>query len=131
MRVAFIMLRNIWKAKQIKTNTKLRIINSNVNVSNTTLWKMIKQLSIENETKEIRWWIGHTLRKPPETTTRQDTTCNPPGKKRRGRPRNTWQRDKRHRKRNKRDGIHDESNGEDGHGQKTVAFLGRWPMLPA
>ena len=22
-------------------------------------------------------------------------------------------------------------DGEDGHGQKTVAFLGRWPMLPA
>ncbi|KAK2175485.1 hypothetical protein NP493_728g00008 [Ridgeia piscesae] len=29
-RVAFIMLRKIWRAKQIKTNTKLRIFNSNV-----------------------------------------------------------------------------------------------------
>ena len=29
-RVAFIMLRKIWTAKQIKTNTKLRIFNSNV-----------------------------------------------------------------------------------------------------
>ena len=53
----------------------------------------------------------------------------PPGKRRRGRPRNTWQRDTE--KRNKGDGIRQERNGEDGHGQKTVAFLGRWPMLPA
>ena len=29
-RVAFIMLRKIWRAKQIKINTKLRIFNSNV-----------------------------------------------------------------------------------------------------
>ena len=29
-RVAFIMLRKIWRAKQIKTNTKLRIFNSNI-----------------------------------------------------------------------------------------------------
>ncbi|KAK2188443.1 hypothetical protein NP493_132g05029 [Ridgeia piscesae] len=29
-RVAFIMLRNSWRAKQIKINTKLRIFNSNV-----------------------------------------------------------------------------------------------------
>ena len=29
-RVAFIMLRKIWEAKQIKINTKLRIFNSNV-----------------------------------------------------------------------------------------------------
>ena len=37
----------------------------------------------------------------------------------------------RHRKENKRDGLHQERYGEDGHGQKTVAFLGRWPMFPA
>ena len=38
---------------------------------------------------------------------------------------------KRHRKGNKRDGIHQERDGEDGHGQTTMTFLGRWPMLPA
>ena len=38
-------------------------------------------------------WIGHTLRKQPETITRQAITWNTPGKTRRGRPRNTWQRD--------------------------------------
>ena len=121
------------KIKQIKTNTKLRIFNSNVKavllcvsetwrstqktlkriqtfinkclrrilhlkwtdkISNTTLWKMTKQLPIENEIKKRKWrWIGHTLRKPPNTITRQAITWNPPGKRRRGRPRNTWQRD--------------------------------------
>ena len=38
-------------------------------------------------------WIGHTLRKPPKTITRQAITWNPFWKRRRGRPRNTWQRD--------------------------------------
>jgi len=49
---------------------------------------------IENEIKKRKCrWIGHTLRKPPETVTRQAITWNPSGKRRRGRPRNTWQRD--------------------------------------
>ena len=61
-------------------------------VSNTTYWKMTKHLLTENEIKKRKWrWIG--LRKPPETITRQAITWNPPGKRRRGRPRNTWQRD--------------------------------------
>ena len=90
-RVQFIMLRIFLRAKQIKTNTKLRIFNSNVKavllygsetwrstqktlkriqtfinkclrrilhlkwtdkISNTTLWKMTKQLPIENEIKK-------------------------------------------------------------------------------
>ena len=97
-------------------------------ISNTTLWKMTKQLPIENEMKRKWRWIGHTLRKPPNTITRETITWNPPGKRRRGRPRTTWQR---HGKRNEGDGIHQERNRKDGHGQKTVAFLGRWPMLPA
>ena len=132
-RVAFIMLRKIWRAKRIKINTKMRLFNSNVKavllygaetwrttqktlkkiqtfintclrrilhlkwtdkVPNTTLWKTTKQLPIENEIKKRKWrWIGHTLRKPPESITRQAITWNPPGKRRRGRPRNTWQRD--------------------------------------
>ena len=124
-KVAFIMLRTIWRAKRIKINTKLRLFNSNVKavllyraetwrttqktlkkiqtfinkclrrilhlkwtdkVPNTTLWKTTKQLPIENEIKKRKWrWIGHTLRKPPESITRQAITWNPPGKRRRGR----------------------------------------------
>ena len=105
------MFRNIWKAKQIKINTKLIIFISIVKavlfygsdtwrstqktskriqifinkclrrilhlkwsdkVSNTTLWKWTKQLSIENEIKKRKWrWIGHTPMKPPEIITGQ------------------------------------------------------------
>ena len=36
-----------------------------------------------------------------------------------------------HEKRNKEDGIHQETDGEDGHKQSTVVFFYRWPMLPA
>ena len=60
-----------------------------------------------------KWrWIGHILRKPPETITRQTITWNPQG---RGEEvghetpgKETW-------KRNKGDGIHQERNCEDGH----------------
>ena len=73
-------------------------------VSNTKFWKMTKELPIENETEKRKWrWIGHTLRKPPETFTLQANTWNPPGKRRRGRPRNTWQRNTGKKKQRKLD----------------------------
>ncbi|KAK2183276.1 hypothetical protein NP493_316g02064 [Ridgeia piscesae] len=167
-RVAFIM-RTIWRAKQIKNNTKLRIFNSNVNavllygsetwrstqntltriqtfinkclrrilhlkwtdkIYNTTLWKMTKQLPIANEIKKGKWrWIGHTHRKPPNTITRQAITWNPQGKRRR--PRNTCQRDTE--KETKEMGYtrREMKRMATDRKQKTVAFLGRWPMLPA
>ena len=118
------MLRNIWRAKQIKINIKLRIFNSNVKavllyasetwrstqktlkriqtfinkclrrvlllkwtdkVSNTTLWKMTKQLPTENEINNRKWrWIGHILRKPPAIITRQAITWNPHSPRGRG-----------------------------------------------
>ena len=63
-------------------------------VSTTTLWKMTKQLPIENEIKKRKWrWIGHRLRKPPETITHQAITRSRTRKRRRGRPRSTWHRD--------------------------------------
>ena len=47
-------------------------------------------LPMENEIKKRKWrWIGHTLRISTETITRQAITWNHPGKRRRGRPRNT------------------------------------------
>ncbi len=94
-------------------------------VCNITLWKWTKQLPIENEIKKRKWrWIGHALRKPPETITRQAITWNPPGKRRRGRPRNTWQSDT---ERERSDGLNQERDGEDGHGH--VAFLGRLHII--
>nr|XP_055041698.1 LOW QUALITY PROTEIN: uncharacterized protein LOC129429201 [Misgurnus anguillicaudatus] len=41
-----------------------------------------------------RWaWLGHTLRKPTDNITKQALTWNPQGKRKQGRPRNTWRRD--------------------------------------
>ena len=63
-------------------------------VSNNTLWTKTNQLPVEIEIKRRKWhWIGHTLRKPTSSITRQALTWNPQGKRKRGRPRNTWRRD--------------------------------------
>ena len=132
-RAAFIMLRNIWRSRQLLTKTKLRFFNSNVKavllygsetwrttksttkkiqtfingclrkilqihwpetISNRDLWQRTGQLEADKEIKRRRWrWIGHTLRKPPTSITRQALTWNPQGKRKRGRPRNSWRRD--------------------------------------
>ena len=40
-----------------------------------------------------KWrWIGHILRKPANNITRQALRWNPQGKRKRGRPRNSWRR---------------------------------------
>ena len=90
------------------TKTTIRMIQTFVNtclrrllqihwpdtISNTELWRKTSQLAVEEEIRSRRWrWIGHTLRKPPDNITRQALTWNPQGKRRRGRPRNTWRRD--------------------------------------
>ena len=63
-------------------------------ISNMELWNRTQQLPAEIEIGRRRWnWIGHTLRKPTSSTTRQALTWNPQGKRRRGRPCNTWRRD--------------------------------------
>ena len=63
-------------------------------ISNNELWKRTNQKPAEEEILKRRWrWIGHTLRKPASNTTRQSLKWNPQGKRKRGRPRNTWRRD--------------------------------------
>ena len=63
-------------------------------ISNEDLWRRTNQQPIENEIKKRRWrWIGHTLRKPQSSITRHCLTWTPQGKRKRGRPRNTWKRD--------------------------------------
>lgn len=63
-------------------------------ISNTNLCQRTGQLPIEEDIRKRRWgWIGHTLRKPPANVTRQALKWNPQGKRKRGRPRNTWQQD--------------------------------------
>ena len=62
-------------------------------ISNANLWERTCQLPAEEEIRKRRWgWIGHTLRKPPTSITRQALRWNPQGKRKRGRPRNTWRR---------------------------------------
>ena len=63
-------------------------------ISNKDLWQMAGLPPVEEEIKRRRWgWIGHTLRKPNNSITRQALRWNPQGKRKRGRPKNTWRRD--------------------------------------
>ena len=63
-------------------------------ISNADLWERTNQVPAEEEIRRRRWrWIRHTLRKPSTNITRQALTWNPQGKRKRGRPKNTWRRD--------------------------------------
>ena len=71
----------------------LRIYYPNT-IRNEELWRRTGHRRIEVEIQRRRWrWIGHTLRKPATNITRQALQWNPQGKRKRGRPRNTWRRD--------------------------------------
>ena len=118
-RGAFIMLKKVWTSKEISTETKMRIFNSNVKsvlFYGCETWKTtgIVQRRLQTfldtclrrilfgirwsdrERNEVLWeragqilkrkwsWIGHTLRKPPNNTTRQALRWNPQGKRKRG-----------------------------------------------
>ena len=127
-RAAFVMLKNIWSSKKIRTRTKLRIFNSNVKsvllygcetwrttktmlqkiqtffntflrriyntrwpemIPNEELWERAGQEPVAKQILKRKWgWIGHTL-----SITRQALTWNPQGKRKRGRPCNSWRRD--------------------------------------
>ena len=63
-------------------------------ISNEELWRRTNQQPVEEDILQRCWrWIGHTLRKPASNTIRQYLTWNPQGKRKRGRPRNTWRHD--------------------------------------
>ena len=85
------------KSMQTFVNQCLRIILGIQwmdKVSNKDLWERTSQVQIEIEILKRRWgWLGHTLRKPNTNITRQALTWNPQGKRKRGRPKNTWRRD--------------------------------------
>ena len=57
-------------------------------------WERAGQEPVAKQILRRKWgWIGHTLRKPASSTTRQALTWNPQGKRKRGWPRNSWRRD--------------------------------------
>ena len=49
-------------------------------IANEELWLRTRQRPMMKDMKLRKWkWIGHTLRKPKESITRQALTWNPPG----------------------------------------------------
>src|ERR1700729_2445791 len=49
-----------------------------------------KEEAMEQQIMNRKWrWIGHTLRKPDSSITRQALSWNPQGKRKQGRPKNT------------------------------------------
>nr|KAG5698646.1 hypothetical protein BaRGS_003160 [Batillaria attramentaria] len=62
-------------------------------ISDEDLWNRTKQTPIGEDIKKRKWgWIGHTMRKSPSNITRQALDWNPQGKRKVGRPRQTWRR---------------------------------------
>ena len=62
-------------------------------ISNAALWEQTRQIPVKDDIIQRKWrWVGHTLRRP-ESIARQSLTWNPQGKRKKGRPRNTWRRD--------------------------------------
>ena len=63
-------------------------------IRNEDLWERAGQEPMAKQIlRRKRGWIGHTLRKPASSTTRQALTWDPQGKRKSGRPRNSWRRD--------------------------------------
>jgi hypothetical protein len=61
--------------------------------SNTEFYQRTNQIPVCTEIKRRKWrWIGHTLRKPDENIAKQCFEWNPEGRRKAGRPRNTWKR---------------------------------------
>ena len=62
-------------------------------ISNKELWRKTKQQPINLTIRSRPWkWIGHTLRKA-NNITKQSLEWSPQGKRKRGRPKNSWRRD--------------------------------------
>ena len=63
-------------------------------IRNKDLWERAGQELVAKHILRRKWgWIGHTLRKLASSTTCQALTWNPQGKRKRGRPRNSWRQD--------------------------------------
>lgn len=129
---AFGQLKSIWDTRQLSTQTKLKLFNSNVKpvllygcetwrvtktstkrlqtfinrclrrilkifwpdtIRNTDLLHITNQPEVHIEIRKRKWgWIGHTLRQPNEDIARIALEWNPQGKRRPGRPAQTWRR---------------------------------------
>ena len=92
-----------WRVTKTNTNKLQTFINKCLRnilqirwpemIPNKELWEKTGQEQIIVETKRRKWgWISHTLWKPATYTTRQALSWNPQGKRKVGRPRQTWRR---------------------------------------
>lgn len=62
-------------------------------ISNIDLLEKCHESPIDRQIKRRKWgWIGHTLRRGPDHIPKQALEWNPQGKRKRGRPRQTWRR---------------------------------------
>nr|KAG5700914.1 hypothetical protein BaRGS_012321 [Batillaria attramentaria] len=62
-------------------------------ISNQNLLVQCNQDSMETIIMRRRWrWIGHVIRREPDNITRTALHWTPEGKRKRGRPKNTWRR---------------------------------------
>jgi hypothetical protein len=62
-------------------------------ISNEELWRRTEEIDMSIQIKRQKCnWIGHTLRKGNETIEREALDWNPWGKRKRGRPKQTWRR---------------------------------------
>ena len=63
-------------------------------ITNEELRERTGQIPMINQVRKRKWtWIGHMLRRPSSSITRQALRWNPQGKRKRGRPKNSWRRD--------------------------------------
>ncbi|KAJ8710014.1 hypothetical protein PYW07_009380 [Mythimna separata] len=62
-------------------------------ISNVELLEKCHESPIDHQIKRRKWrWIGHTLRRDSNHIPKQALDWNPQGKRKRGRPRQTWRR---------------------------------------
>ena len=62
-------------------------------ISSEELWRRTEETEMSIQVKRRKWnWIGHTLRKGNEAIERETLDWNPQGKRRRGKPKQTWRR---------------------------------------
>ncbi|CAC5395900.1 unnamed protein product [Mytilus coruscus] len=98
-RQAFAMLKPVWKSTAFTENTKIRIFNTNVKsvlFYGAETWRLTAGEPAIKQLKRRTWqWIGHTLRKPVGSITRQALEWNPQGHRRPGRPFHSWRRSRR------------------------------------
>ena len=119
---AFAMLKTIWRSKNIKIRTKMKIYKSNVlgvllygsvsvcqqlevfqnkvlgvfwpnKISNTELYERTGMEMISVMIKRRRWrWLGHVQRMPPSNIPKVALRWTADGRRSRGRPKETWRR---------------------------------------